>query len=160
HEAQPSPVLRGKFILEKLLCTPPPPPPANVNTQLPTPDPTKTLRQQLEELTGVQPCIACHSRINPPGFAFDHFDAAGRWRDDEQGLLLDTTGELRGPGDANGTFRDHTELLSILGRSEDVRKCMVSQWFHYAYGRGEGKLDGCSMGDLQAAFQSTGGNVR
>ena len=160
HEAQPSPVYRGKFVLEQLLCSPPPPPPDNVNTQLPAPDPKKTLRQQMEELTANQPCFGCHSIMNPPGFAFDHFDAVGRWRDDDRGLPIDTTGDLKGPDDATGSFADHVELAGILAGSEAVRGCMVQQWFHYAYGRGEGDLDGCSMGQLGEAFEASGGNIR
>ncbi|MBK8239042.1 MAG: DUF1592 domain-containing protein [Deltaproteobacteria bacterium] len=159
HEAQPSPVYRGKFVLEQLLCSPPPPPPCNVDTQLPAPDPTKTQREQLEELTANQPCSGCHRVINPPGFAFDHYDAIGRWRDDDRGLSIDPSGTIA-TGDAQGSFADHTELAALLAESDTVRECMVRQWFHYAYGRGEGELDACSTDALADAFAASDGNVR
>lgn len=159
HEAQPSPVYRGKFVLEQLLCSPPPPPPDDVDTSLPAPDPTKTLREQLEQLTSVAPCSGCHSIINPPGFAFDHYDAVGRWRDDDRGLPIDTTGKLMGT-DVDGEFADHVELAAMLAGSAKVRQCMVTHWFHYAYGRGEGELDSCSVDQLSALFESSGGNIR
>jgi uncharacterized protein DUF1592/uncharacterized protein DUF1588/uncharacterized protein DUF1595/uncharacterized protein DUF1585/uncharacterized protein DUF1587 len=159
HEAQPSPVYRGKFVLEQLLCSPPPPPPDDVDTSLPAPDPTLTLRQQLEQLTSVSPCSGCHSIINPPGFAFDHYDAVGRWRDDDRGLPIDTTGKLMGT-DVDGEFADHVQLASILAGSAQVRECMAMHWFHYAYGRGEGELDACSTDQLTAAFEASNGDIR
>jgi Protein of unknown function (DUF1592)/Protein of unknown function (DUF1588)/Protein of unknown function (DUF1595)/Protein of unknown function (DUF1587)/Protein of unknown function (DUF1585) len=160
HEAQPSQVYRGKFVLEQLLCAPPPPPPDDVNTSLPTPDPSKTQREQLEELTANEPCKACHQVINPPGFAFDHYDAIGRWRDDDRGLAIDPSGKLTGPGDANGEFSDHIGLAALLAGSATVRGCMVQHWFHYAYGRGEGELDMCTSDQLATAFESSGGDIR
>ena len=160
HETLPSEVYRGKFVLEQLLCSPPPPPPDNVNTQLPSPDPTKTQREQLEELTSVEPCNSCHSALNPPGFAFEHFDAVGRWRDTDQGHPLDASGDLLGPDDATGHFEDATQLAGILASSQAVRDCAVQEWFHYAYGRAQGENDTCSETQLQTAFGASGGNIR
>jgi hypothetical protein len=160
HEAQPSPVYRGKFILEQLLCSPPPPPPDNVNTQLPAPDPKKSEREQLQELTGGEPCHSCHGRMNPLGFSLDHFDAVGRWRDKDGTQAIDTTGTLNGPGDAHGDFKDQVALAEILAKSSAVRGCMMDQWFHYAFGRAEGAKDACSMSQLQTAFEASGGNIK
>jgi len=160
HGAQPSPVLRGKFVLEQVLCAPPPPPPDNADTTLPAPDPTKTARQQLTELTSVQPCAGCHALINPPGFAFEHFDALGRYRADDHGLPIDAAGELRGPNDASGTFQNHRELTQLLASSEAARSCLVSKWFVYTHGRGDGEQDACSLQQMRESFGASGGNVR
>ena len=160
HEEEPSQVYRGKFVLEQLLCNPPPPPPDNVNLQLPVPDPNKSARIQLEELTAKEPCHTCHSRMNPIGFSMDHFDAAGRWRDLDGAHMLDTTGDLIGPGDANGKFTDNVALAKLLAKSQVMRACMVGHWFHYAYGRAEGAKDACSMTQLQSGFEASGGNVK
>jgi hypothetical protein len=160
HEEEPSQVYRGKFVLEQLLCNPPPPPPDNVNLQLPVPDPNKSARVQLEELTAKEPCHTCHIRMNPIGFAMDHLDAVGRWRDLDGAHPLDTTGVLVGPGDASGSFTDTIALAKLLAKSEAMRACMVGHWFHYAYGRGEGPKDACSMTQLQSGFEASGGNVK
>jgi hypothetical protein len=159
HPEQPSPVLRGKFVREQLLCTPPPPPPNDVDTTLPEIDPEATAREQLEQKTGVEPCKSCHSFINPPGFAFEHFDEVGRWRDDDHGLAIDASGDLTGT-DVDGPFDDHIEMLARLAESEDVRACAVLQWFRYAHGRDRSKNDACSFDQMSTLFSESGGNVR
>ncbi len=159
HPAQPSIVLRGKFILEQVLCQPPPPPPCNADTSLPAIDPTATAREQLETKTSVEPCNGCHTVINPPGFAFDHFDELGRWRDDEHGLAIDTTGTLAGT-DAAGPFSGHTELLGRLSTSQEARTCMVKHWFRYAFGRDMTEADSCTVDDVELVFVESDGNLR
>ncbi len=160
HGAQASPVLRGKFVMEQMLCSPPPAPPDNVDASLPAIDPSKTAREQLTELTGQGVCAACHQLINPPGFAFEHFDALGRYRETDRGLPIDASGDLQGPGDANGHFENHMELMQLLANSETVRSCVVSKWFVYAHGRASAELDTCSLEQMREAFRISGGNVR
>ncbi len=159
HPGQPSPVLRGKFIREKLLCAPLPPPPNNVDATLPPLDPQATARQQLTQKTGGSPCNTCHTLLNPPGFAFEHFDELGRFRANDHGLALDASGDLTGT-DADGPFADHLDLLKLLTQSEQVRACVVVNWFRYAYGRDQAEADACSTQQLSRAFESSGGNVK
>lgn len=93
-----SPVLRGKWVLEQLLGTPPPPPPANVG-QLPEDDRAlkeTTLRKRLEAHRNKPACAGCHTRLDPPGFALENFDPIGKWRDTENGKPLDATGVMPG----------------------------------------------------------------
>jgi len=93
-----SPVLRGKWILEQLLGTPPPPPPANVG-QLPEDEKTvkaTTLRQRLEAHRNKSVCAGCHARLDPPGFALENFDIIGKWRDSDNGKPIDATGTMSG----------------------------------------------------------------
>lgn len=93
-----SPVLRGKWILEQLLGTPPPPPPANVG-QLPEDEKTvkaTTLRQRLEAHRNKPVCAGCHARLDPPGFALENFDIIGKWRDSDNGKPIDATGTMSG----------------------------------------------------------------
>ncbi len=160
HEAQPSPVLRGKFIMEQVLCSPLPAPPANANATLPAADPSKTARQQLTELTSVAPCVSCHGLLNPPGFAFEHFDALGRYRERDGSRDIDTSGDLLGPGDLSGHFENHEDLLRLLSASETVRACVVGKWFTYTHGRGEGATDACSLQQMNEVFAKSDGNVR
>ena len=160
HEAQPSPVLRGKFVMEQLLCSPPPPPPNNVNVTLPAPDPSKSAREQLEELTSVAPCSACHGLINPLGFAFEHFDTLGRYRQSDGSTPINASGDVSGPGDIQGHFENHEQLLSMLAKSESVRSCMVDKWFTYVHGRDPGEGETCSLSRMSEVFRDSGGNVR
>jgi hypothetical protein len=159
HPAQPSIVLRGKFLLETVLCAPTPPPPCNADTSLPPIDPESTAREQLETKTAVEPCVSCHRVLNPPGFALDHFDEMGRWREDEHGLDIDTTGTLT-VSDVSGAFNEHTDLLARISTSEQARTCMVTHWFRYAFGRDKVEADACTIDEVELAFGESDGNLR
>ena len=80
------PVHRGVWVSEAIFGRTPPPPPPNVEPLAPTPSnkPKATIRQQLEAHTTHATCASCHQKIDPLGFAFDNFDAIGRWRTREQ----------------------------------------------------------------------------
>ncbi|MCB1210497.1 MAG: DUF1588 domain-containing protein, partial [Verrucomicrobiales bacterium] len=75
------PVVRGIWLLENLLDSPPPPPPANVEPLEPDVRGAKTIREMLAKHRENEGCAGCHSRIDPWGFALEHFDAIGAWRD-------------------------------------------------------------------------------
>ncbi len=159
HPDQPSPVLRGKFIREQIFCDPPPPPPCDADTSLPPVDPEATAREQLEQKTSGAECAACHSFLNPPGFAFDHFDQNGKWRDDDHGLPLDTTGDLT-LTDVDGAFDDHLDIIERLPESADAEACLVTHFFRYTYGRDVTTADTCTQADLETTFSASGGNLR
>jgi Protein of unknown function (DUF1592)/Protein of unknown function (DUF1588)/Protein of unknown function (DUF1595)/Protein of unknown function (DUF1587)/Protein of unknown function (DUF1585) len=161
HPGQTSPVLRGKFLLDRVLCLPPPPPPDDVDTTVPAPDPNVSARKQLEQKTQtVSPCMGCHAMINPPGFAFDHFDAMGRWRDTEDNkIAIDASGELLGT-DVDGPFTDHVGLAKLLAESKTSRECVVTEWFRYAYGRDHDAVDNCTVDELRASFETSKGDIR
>ena len=159
HGSESSPVLRGKFILTQVVCSPPQPPPDDVNATLPAPDPSKTARQQLVELTGEGICVGCHSSLNPLGFALEHFDGMGRYRDTERGIAIDSSAEVVELGDIDGVYAGHADFLSALANSTMVRDCLTSKWFIYAHGRIPETDDECSLAGARAKFESTG-NVR
>jgi len=133
-----SPVYRGKYILSNLLDTPPIPPPPNVPT-LEESNKTgavqaKTLREQVERHRAVQPCAGCHAIIDPPGFALEHFNSIGQWREsDEQGRSIDANGVL-----ADGTKVDGPIALrnAILKRPEAFATVITTRLMTYALGRG------------------------
>jgi hypothetical protein len=159
HGTESSPVLRGKFILAQVACSPPPPPPDNVDTTLPAPDPTKSARQQLIELTGAGICVGCHANLNPPGFALDHFDGLGRYRATDRGMAIDTSAQVVLPTDLKGTYTGHEDFLRGLAQSRTVRTCVSSKWFIYAHGRVPEAADECSLSAAATAFQNDG-NIR
>jgi hypothetical protein len=159
HGTESSPVLRGKFILTQLACSPPKPPPDNIDTTLPAPDPTKSARQQLIELTGQGVCNACHQTLNPMGFALDHFDGLGRYRATDRGMPIDTSADVLVPADVRASYTNHEDFVRALANSSTVRSCLASKWFIYAHGRLPGAEDACSLQGALTAFEGSG-NVR
>ncbi len=106
-----SPVLRGKWILENILNAPPPPPPPNVpSLDEQAVGKVVSLRQQLEQHRANATCASCHARLDPLGFALEHFDAIGRWREKDGSFPIETAGKLPD----GRTFKDHTDLRAIL----------------------------------------------
>ena len=76
-----SPVLRGKWVLERILGQPPSPPPPDIPTIEPDIRGATTIRQQLDKHRNTPACASCHRHIDPPGFALETFDVIGGWRD-------------------------------------------------------------------------------
>ena len=76
-----SPVLRGAWVMDRILGTPPPPPPDNVPAIDPDIRGARTIREQLAKHRSIESCAACHRKIDPPGFALESFDCIGGWRD-------------------------------------------------------------------------------
>src|SRR5260370_16138204 len=81
YPARTSPVLRGKWVLEQILGTPPPPPPPDVPALEDTKKLEGSLRQRMEQHRSNPSCASCHQRMDPIGFAFENSDPIGRWRD-------------------------------------------------------------------------------
>jgi hypothetical protein len=162
HPDQTSPVLRGKFVRSMLLCKPPPPPPNDVDISLPTVDEgaTARLRFAAHESAG-RSCATCHKLMDPIGLTFEHFDAIGQYREQDNGQPLDVSGEIMGATDATlgGAFNGPAELAAKLANSEQVRACMATQWFRFASGRSEADGDGCSLATMQRAFTAASGNI-
>jgi mono/diheme cytochrome c family protein len=131
-----SPVLRGAWIMDKLMGTPPTPPPPDVDTDLSQPKgaPPKTLRARLESHRSKPGCNQCHGVIDPIGLAMENYDAIGRWRDRD--------GEANAPIDAktvlpNGRPVDGpSELREALFGGRDVFiRAFAEKLMMYAVGR-------------------------
>jgi hypothetical protein len=135
HAERTSPVVRGKWVLENLLGTPPPPPPPDVPTLQDNAAGTqpKTLRQRMTQHRANPVCATCHKVMDPIGFALENFDAVGAWRTEEPGGPIDTSGEL-----ADGTRVDGVVALreAILRRPRNFVSTMTEKLLTYALGRG------------------------
>ncbi|HND54401.1 MAG TPA: DUF1592 domain-containing protein, partial [Pirellulaceae bacterium] len=83
-----SPVLRGKWVLERIIGQPPPPPPPNVSAIEPDIRGATTIREQLDKHRNTPACASCHKLIDPPGFALESFDVIGGWRDFYRGTVF------------------------------------------------------------------------
>ena len=127
-------VLRGKWVLETLLGAPPPPPPPNVPplAESDRAQPT-SLRERMEQHRQNPVCASCHQRMDMLGFAMEHFDAVGRWRDTDGGATINAAIELGGDTvDSPRTFR---EALLAEGDREFVRT-VAEKMLIYSLGRG------------------------
>lgn len=136
YSIRTDPIHRGLFVIRNLLCrTIPDPPPGASQTPLPTTsEPLITTRQQVSVLTGQSGCSNCHSQINPPGFAFENFDAVGQLRTEEDGEPVDTSGQMTIDGETL-TFTGAPELVDALAQSQEARTCYAGKWLEFAFGR-------------------------
>jgi hypothetical protein len=166
HAVHPSPVQRGRFVLERLLCDPPPPPPPDIDTSavddVPDADP-RTNRERYEAHATDPVCASCHRSIDGIGMGFEHYDAVGAWRDQDAGLPVDAAAELAS-GDLDGVRYDGAlELSEHLAGSADVHRCYTTEWLRYGLGRtesaGPGGGDEGDLGPLAQAFYEGGGDV-
>jgi hypothetical protein len=134
HADRTSPVVRGKWILENLIGTPPPPAPANV-PPFPeeTPGVPKSVRARMEQHRASPACASCHRIMDPIGLALENFDAVGVWRTQEAGAPIDASGELADGSRINGAV----ELReSLLKRPDVLVGTMAEKLLTYAVGRG------------------------
>lgn len=157
---QSSPVHRGKFVREMLLCQTLAPPPNDVEIKPPEVKPGVTTRERFSEHSKNVACAGCHALMDPIGFGFEHYDGVGLWRDLDQGLPVDASGNLVQTRDIDGPFNGAVELAKRLASSAEVRQCVATQWFRFGYGRAEGKADACAMAEIQDLFAASGGNVK
>jgi hypothetical protein len=136
HASRTSPVLRGKWVMEVLLDTPPPPPPPGV------PDLEQTegiqegrvlsTRERMEQHRANPACSSCHIFMDPIGLALDNFDVTGRWRIKENGLPLDTRGDMY-----DGTpVQNPADLRqALLTRPTPLIRTFTTNLMAYALGR-------------------------
>jgi hypothetical protein len=133
-QTQSHPILRGVHISLDFLCSDLPAPPPNI-PELPAIEENQTGRQVVEQLTSVQPCSSCHEPIiNPLGFAFEHYDAIGQWRAEDNGQPVDATASYL-LDDVRVDYDGGVELSRLLAESMTVHRCYASYWLEYALGR-------------------------
>ncbi|MDP8999003.1 MAG: DUF1592 domain-containing protein, partial [Myxococcota bacterium] len=152
-----SPVLRGQWVLSRIMATPAPAPPANVPPITPaTSTDGKTFRQKMEAHVSNPVCASCHKMMDPIGFGLENYDGIGKWRTTDNGLAVDASGTL-----TNGqSFSGAIALESILRKDPSIPTAVVQYLMSYALGRSIGTAsdqwlaDQCAVGALAAAFQS------
>jgi hypothetical protein len=155
-----SPVRRGKLVADRLLCREIPPPPPGFAPVPPPLQPGQQTREAYAEHSTNSICKACHSQMDPLGFAFEHFDAVGRYRATEVGRPIDASGTVAGLDGKDVSFKDATELLPAIANSKEGQACMVSQVTRYALGRALGDFDGAALEQGLTDFQAGSLDIR
>jgi hypothetical protein len=135
HAERTSPVVRGKWVLENILGTPPPPPPPEVPA-FPENEPgqkPRNMRELMSQHRANPTCAACHKLMDPIGFALENFDAVGAWRTREAGGQIDASAEL-----PDGTMVSGVASLrqALVSRPEVFVTTMSEKMLTYALGRG------------------------
>jgi hypothetical protein len=126
-----SPVKRGVWVLEQMLCEDPPPPPPNLTIPpLVVPPAGATIRQTLEAHRANPMCAACHQVTDPIGFGLENFDGIGAYRTMDNGAPVDASGAYDGKA-----FVGASELASLLSQDARFAKCVTEQLLTYAVGR-------------------------
>ena len=128
-----SPVVRGIYVMEKLLGYSPPQPPPDVPEIEPDIRGAKTIREQLAKHREIATCAECHRKIDPLGFALENFDAIGRWRDQYgKGMPVNPAGKLPS-GEA---FASAGEFKNLMAQKHDqFTRCLTQKLLTYATGR-------------------------
>jgi hypothetical protein len=150
-----SPVLRGRWVLEEILGSRVPPPPPDVPALKVEGDDggVLSLREQLEKHRKDPQCASCHARMDPLGFGFENYDPIGRWRTEDGGQVLDTSGKLP----SGEKFSGPAELKTILlKRKNEVLRHLARKMYGYAVGRSLNKFDDCVTKEAVAALEKNG----
>ncbi len=188
QNTETDPVIRGKFIREKLLAGTIPDIPITVDAVIPE-DHHATLRSRLAKATEISYCWKCHDLMNPLGYPFEAYDDFGRFRvleslESPENLIkknpdkapnrnhlldlrdvyktqpVDAAGYLKGTGDPklDGELRDAIDLAERLGKSRRVRQSIIRHAFRYFMGRNESLSDSKTLIDAEQAYAESEGS--
>ncbi len=154
-----SPVVRGAWVLQRLLGSPPPPPPPDAGV-LPADDQLEdglTLRQRLARHREDPGCASCHARIDPLGFALENYDGVGRWRDSDHIGAIDATATLPGGQEVSGVvgLKD-----ALLADPERIARSVTEALLVYALGRSLEPRDVPVVDGIVASLREGGWGMR
>lgn len=160
-----SPVKRGVFVREQLMCDPLPPFPRDVAIPNPDLDPSKPMRQRFEEHSVNPDCQSCHKYFDDIGFTLENFDASGKYRDREkmydwatfdildeldiltQGKVINVDG-----GEDEHYFTDRWEFSQMMANANSTKSCMTTQYYRYVAGYTLEDADNCAIENLNKTF--------
>jgi hypothetical protein len=157
HSNDNNPVVRGAFVLKKLLCIPIASPPDSLGPIVP-PDPALggTARDRFAEHSNKDACRGCHRVLDPLGFALENFNAIGQWQDHENNLPINVLVESPQLGVFNGAI----EMGKKLAESPEAHGCFATNWANFAYARGSDEQDACTMTKMKEQFRASGYNIK
>jgi len=154
-----SPVHRGKFVREKLLCQTMPPPPNDIQIDVPEYTEGSTTRSLYENYTlANKDCAGCHDLMDRIGFGFENYDGDGTYRTTDQGYTVDASGEIVRSPHSDGDFPDADGLAALLADSTDVEQCYVKNWLEYATGTSVDIESTCAA-EMASKVKENGGGL-
>ncbi|MFW7381564.1 MAG: DUF1588 domain-containing protein [Oligoflexus sp.] len=152
-----SPIHRGVFVLENLLCRHFPEPPA---VTIPEKSDDKSNRDRFKNHSKLKECAVCHTQIDGVGFGFEHFDSLGLYRLQDAGKPVDAKGSVILDG-LNREYNGTAEFASLLAESRDGKQCFTRQALRYQTGRVESSaIDSCRVERLNAVFAASNYNLK
>jgi hypothetical protein len=154
YPSRTSVVIRGKYVLENILGSPPPPPPANVPAlDEDSVGTSVSLRQQMERHRQDEPCASCHSKMDPLGFALENYNAIGKWRTMDGKFPVDSTGTMPD----GTTFAGPADMRqAMMHRLPQFAQCLTSKMMEYALGRGIGPSDQREIASITHNWETEG----
>lgn len=152
-----SPVKRGKWALDQLLCIDIPPPPAGVEGMLDQPGaPTGTLRERLAQHRANPQCATCHDYLDPIGLGLENYDAVGAWRTEEAGEPVDASGRFPD----GRTFSGPRQMAALVKADPSTPRCIAERLLVYALGRGLRPEDDVHLDAITAQWAAGGYQFR
>jgi hypothetical protein len=157
NQKKGSATLRGKFVREVVMCSEIPDPPDNIDTNLPDPEPGLVLteREILAQHATQPACAACHSLMDPIGFAFERFDGIGAHRSTDAGKSIDATGSLNGM-----TYDGLPGLVDVLIAEQRTQSCLVEHLYSYAVGALNTPGEADAIASLTTTFVAGGSRIK
>jgi hypothetical protein len=159
HDNRTSYILRGKMIREALFCAAPlvVPPDAPAEPKL---DPNASARDRSLEHRNNPACATCHELFDPIGFAFENYDATGKWRTSDGAGPIDARVQLTHTATLDGkTAANAVELVRLLATADEVRDCVARQWMRFALGRDDAQEDEPSLAAAIKVFKAGGARL-
>src|SRR5687767_5341770 len=154
YPSRTSPVIRGKYVLQNILGTPPEPPPGDIPPlEASAAGGGLSVREQLERHRSNPACSACHRNMDPLGFGLENYDAIGRWRDMEGKFPVDSTGMLPD----GQRFKTPGEMRTLLvSHLPQFSRTLTEKLMTYALGRGLKPFDRRAVDAIQRALAADG----
>ena len=163
HSDQTSPIVRGLLIRRNFLCEDLPPPPPN-GGGLPDVDPNATTRERFQMHSASGACRGCHQYIDGVGFGLETFDPVGRWRDTENGMPIDPSGDLndveRLGTDTSAPYTTLPQLAQTIAHSQAAQSCFVRQYLRFSRGLRETLAQRCGRLWLEDKLAAAGGDLQ
>jgi Protein of unknown function (DUF1588) len=160
HSKESSPILRGVFLARGVLALSLRPPPEAFVPLAPELQPSLTTRERVALQTQATSCMSCHGIINPLGFTLEHFDAVGRYRDQDNNKPVDSTGTYRTRFGREVTLNNAHELATFLVDSDEARAAFVEQLFHHLVQQPLQAYGAKTQDSLHRSFAENGFSVR
>jgi hypothetical protein len=151
-----SPTRRGRYVLDRLLCSPPAAPPPNVGTLPDAMTVPGSVRTRMEQHRADPVCAACHAKLDPIGFALENYDAIGQWRTDDNGYAIDPAGAFPD----GRSFSKADDLIALVRDDPRLPRCVAEKLLTYGLGRGMTPTDGCALDAITKDALASGGTLR